>query len=335
MNGSILSASVKSVKRMRPAAAGALVLVAAAIAIWAIPDAGSWPVGFTARDDGKAVGGPAAVRGVDAPWRVGLQIGHLDSALLPDELRRLRTSTGAYAGGIREVEINRAVVDVVAAILHAEGVVVEVLPATIPPGFDADAFVAIHADGNNNTAVRGYKASPPWYASPASRLLVATLLDHYGPATGLPEDLNGITNNMRGYYAFNSRRYRHAIAVTTPAAIFELGYLSNASDRAFLRERPEAAARGIADGLLTYLEQRDPHDRQALVAPRTEYLRSPRSGIAVHASPDRRSGVRLHLRRGDRLSVLGRVGDWYDVRVRASYRHFGWVHAADIARPGF
>ena len=320
---------------MRPAAA-ALVLVAAAIVVWAILQAGNRPIRFTApRAGGETAGRPAGpVRGVDAPWRVGLQVGHLDSALLPDELRRLRTSTGAYAGGIGEVEINRAVAAAVAEILEAEGVAVELLPATIPPGFDADAFVAIHADGNTNTAVRGYKASPPWYASPASRLLVAALRNHYGPATELPEDLNGVTYNMRGYYAFNSWRYRHAIAVTTPAAIFELGYLSNARDRAFLHERPEAAARGLADGLLAYLEQRDPHDRQALVAPRTVSLRSPRAGIPVHASPDRRSGVRLHLRPGERLSVLGRVGDWYDVRVRGSYRNFGWVHAADVDPPG-
>ncbi len=323
---------MKSVTRVRPAAAAVLVLVAAATVSWAILYFRSQPARSAAPRGGETAGQPAAVRGADAPWRVGLQIGHLDAALLPDELRRLRNSTGAYAGGIGEVEINRAVVHAVAAILEAEGVVVEVLPATIPPGFDADAFVAIHADGSTNTDVRGYKASPPWYASPASRLLVAALRDHYGPATGLPEDLNGITINMRGYYAF-SGRYRHAIAPTTPATIFELGYLSNARDRAFLHERPEAAARGLADGLLAYLEQRDPHDRQSLVAPRTEFLRSPRAGIAVHASPDRRSGVRLHLRPGDRLSVLGRVGDWYDVRVRGSYRNFGWVHAADIAPP--
>ena len=324
---------MKSVKRVRPAAAAALLLVAAAAAAWAVLYVRPAPYAPPPAGGEPAVR-PAPVRGADAPWRVGLQVGHLDSALLPDELRRLRTSTGAYAGGIAEVEINRAVADAVAAILQAEGVEVQVLPATIPPGFDADAFVAIHADGNTNTAVRGYKASPPWYASPASRLLVAELRGHYGPATGLPEDLNGITYNMRGYYAFNSYRYRHAIAVTTPAAIFELGYLSNASDRAFLRERPEAAARGLADGLLAYLEQRDPHDRQALAAPRAVTLRSPRAGVAVHASPDRRSGVRLHLQRSDRLSVLGRVGDWYDVRVRGSYRSFGWVHAADITAPG-
>lgn len=322
---------MKSVKRVRPAAGAVLVLAAVAVVPWMIGRYEDRRAAPPAAAAVESVAMPTVVRGVDAPWLVGLQIGHLDSALLPDELRRLRTSTGAQAGGISEVEINQAVVHAAAAILEAEGVAVEILPATIPPGFDADAFVAIHADGNANTAVRGYKASPPWYASPASRLLVAALRDHYGPATGLPEDLNGVTYNMRGYYAFNIYRYRHAIAATTPAAIFELGYLSNDQDRAYLRERPEQAARALAGGVLAYLEQRDPYDRQALLPTPPTLLRSPRTGAAVHASPDYRSSVRMHLQQGDRLSVMGRVGDWYDVRVRGSYRNFGWVHAAELA----
>ena len=274
-----------------------------------------------------------ALRGAGAPWRVGLQIGHLNAAQLPDELRRLRTSTGAYADGTPEVEINQAVARAVADLLEAAGVDVVLLPATIPPGFDADAFVAIHADGINQPAVRGYKVSPPWRASPSARLLVAALHDHYGQTTGLPVDLNGVTYNMRGYYAFSGYRYCHAIADTTPAAILELGYLSNAQDRAFLRGRPEVAAQGIAAGVLAYLEQRDPFDRWDTLPVTQMTLRARRPGIAVHASPDRKATVRIHLEEGDVLLARGGVGDWYDVRVGGSYRSFGWVHAADLGVP--
>ena len=274
------------------------------------------------------------LRGAGAPWRVGIQIGHLDSAELPPELSRLRTSTGAYAAGVAEVEINVAVARAAAALLEAEGVEVELLPATIPPGFDADAFVAVHADGNRSAAARGYKVSPPWRASPASRLLVAALHDHYGQATELPVDLNGVTYNMRGYYAFSSYRYRHAIADTTPAAILELGYVSNAEDRGFLLAHPEAAAQGLAAGVLAYLQRRNPFDRWETLPPLVPIiLRAPPGGVALYASRDRRSTVRNHLRPGELLVATGEVDGWFDVRVRGSYRSFGWVNAADLETP--
>ena len=274
-----------------------------------------------------------AVPGAGAPWRVGLQIGHLDSAQLPAELSRLRGSTGAYAAGIAEVDVNRAVAEAAAALLKEAGVDVTVLPATIPPGFAADAFVSIHADGSTDSGVRGYKISPPWRASPASRKLVAALLEHYGAATGLPRDLNGVTYRMRGYYAFNSYRYRHAIAFDTPAAILEMGYLSNGTDREYLLAHPDEAAAGLVAGILAFLDQRDPFDRWDTMPIAAMILRAPRTGIALHAGPDRSSTVRLHLHQGDTLHARGGVGNWYDVRVQGSYRHFGWVHADDLGMP--
>ena len=274
-----------------------------------------------------------AVPGAGAPWRVGIQIGHLDAAQLPAELRRLRTSTGAYADGIGEVRINSAVAEAAAEILRSAGVEVTLLPATIPPGFAADAFVAVHADGSRHASLRGYKVSPPWRASPASRRLVAALHEHYGAATGLPVDLNGVTYNMRGYYAFNSYRYRHAITPDTPAAILELGYLSNRVDREYLLEYAATAAAGMAAGVLAYLDARDPFDRWDTVPTPAMILRSTRAGVAVHAAPDRASTVRVHLDKGDVLYARGGVGSWYDVRIRGSYRNFGWVHADDLDVP--
>ena len=274
-----------------------------------------------------------AVPGAGAPWRVGIQIGHLDAAQLPPELQRLRNSTGAYADGISEVQINSAVAEAAAEILRSAGIDVTLLPATIPPRFAADAFVAVHADGSSHTNLRGYKVSPPWRASPASRRLVAALHEHYGAATGLPIDLNGVTYNMRGYFAFNSFRYRHAIAPDTPAAILELGFLSNRLDREYLLEHAATAAAGVAAGIRAYLDTRDPFDRGDTVPTPAVILRSPRAGVAVHAAPDRASTARLHLRKGDLLYARGGVGSWYDVRVQGSYRHFGWVHADDLGIP--
>jgi N-acetylmuramoyl-L-alanine amidase len=58
---------------------------------------------------------------------------------------------------------------------------------------------------------------------------------------------------MRYYYAFNSRRYCHAVAPGVPQAIVEAGFLTNAADRGILLGNPDAAARGLADGILRFL----------------------------------------------------------------------------------
>ena len=316
----------------------AVIVAAGAAMLLASPHAPALTRSGPARPQPEPTSTPApqaavAVPGAGAPWRVGLQIGHLDSAQLPAELSRLRGSTGAYAAGTTEVEVNRAVAEAAAELLEDAGIDVTVLPATVPPGFAADAFVSVHADGSTHTGVRGYKISPPWRASPASRDLVTALLKHYGEATGLPRDLNGVTYRMRGYYAFNSYRYRHAITLTTPAAILEMGYLSNGTDREYLLAHPEQAAAGLVAGILAFLDQRDPFDRWDTMPIEAMILRAPRSGIALHAGPDRSSTVRLHLRQGDTLYARGGVGHWYDVRVQGSYRHFGWVHADDLGMP--
>src|SRR5947208_2356373 len=87
------------------------------------------------------------------------------------------------------------------------GIPAEFLPATVPSGYAADAFVAIHADGSPSTAARGFKISTRWNSIVAMQdvRLVELLTDAYRSATGLPED-SAVTRNMRGYYAYSPRR---------------------------------------------------------------------------------------------------------------------------------
>src|SRR5439155_12820374 len=82
--------------------------------------------------------------------RVGIQAGHWRSEELPDELASLREQGGARVGGASEVEITLAIAQRVAALLSARGVTVDILPATVPPGYRADAFVALHCDVNGD-----------------------------------------------------------------------------------------------------------------------------------------------------------------------------------------
>lgn len=190
----------------------------------------------------------------DGPPRVGLQAGHWHAKDAPDELENIRAN-GAYAAGVSEWQANLKVAEIAKAMLEEHGVVVDILPATVPPRYWADAFIAIHADDNDDTSVTGYKvASPSTRRDRSGRAAeLSSLLEYeYGEATGLARDPN-VTRNMRGYYAFNWRRYQHSIHPMTPAAILEMGFLSNPRDRSVFWKNPERAATGLVDAVLEFL----------------------------------------------------------------------------------
>lgn len=204
------------------------------------------------------------------PLRVGVQVGHLDNESVPEELEGLtRNGAGATFGQYNERDTVAVIAQLVARELEQAGVVVDILPATVPPGYVADAFVSIHADGNPNQSVRGFKmAGPRRDYSGRSEQLVAALYDSYAQATNLPVD-SSISRRMTAYYAFNWPRYEHAVHPYTPAVIVETGFLTNAADRAFLLNRPADAAAGIAGGVLAFLNNLPPPNPlpQSLLAP--------------------------------------------------------------------
>jgi hypothetical protein len=191
----------------------------------------------------------------DGPARVGIQIGHKDNHLAPEEQKNLRQNSGASAGGITEVEVNESIARHLESLLIKEGVSVDILPTTIPPGYWADVFVAIHADGSLDTSVSGFKIGTPWRDFTGKGIKIKSLLEEsYQNATDLAIDPN-ITRNMRGYYAFSWWRFQHAIHPMTAAVIVETGFLTNLQDRLFLTQTPEIPAQGIAQGLISYLNQ--------------------------------------------------------------------------------
>jgi N-acetylmuramoyl-L-alanine amidase len=205
-----------------------------------------------------ALAAPGLVRpaGAQPGWRVGLQAGHWLAAELPDELRRLRTATGTYGGGVNEWELNLDVARRAARRLEAEGIVVDVLPATVPPGYRADAFVAIHADGDASGRFSGFKLARATRSAIPEQddRLLAAIRETYGAATGLPLDPR-VSRGMTGYYAFSSRRFSHAIAPSTPAVIIEMGFMTSRSDLSVLLNRREELAAGISRGVYRFLEQ--------------------------------------------------------------------------------
>ncbi len=189
----------------------------------------------------------------EGPAKVALQVGHWKNEEVPEELYKLRGNTGATGGGKTEWEVNYDIATRTKTILEAQGVSVELLPATVPQNYWADVFVAIHADGSLDPEQSGFKAAVPRrdQTGNADELLTA-VEESYENATGLIKDPN-VTRNMRGYYAFSWWRYDHAVHPMTASMILETGFLSSPSDRQILLNNPQKSADGLAEGVINYL----------------------------------------------------------------------------------
>lgn len=185
--------------------------------------------------------------------RVGVQAGHWRTEEVPPELGRLQG--GASGGGKQEWEVNLGIATEVQRLLEAQNVQVDLLPATVPVRYQANAFIAVHSDGDTTGTLTGYKIARPGFSSlpDVDDRLTQSLYDAYGAVTGLERDDDHISLAMRYYYAFNSRRYCSAVAPGVPQAIVETGFLTNAADRRLLVANPAIPARGIADGVLAFL----------------------------------------------------------------------------------
>ena len=188
---------------------------------------------------------------------IGLQIGHFAAAELPAELADLRPNGGAVDGEFKELDVNYAVTVRAATLLRTAGATVDVLPATVPHGYHADAFVAIHADQDPRGHARGFKITGSPFAAAASGPLASALGAEYQALSGLPVDARptAVTPAMRLYYAFNFRKFQHAVAPSTPAAIIEMGFISDPADRNLLFNQPDRAAAAIAAGVDGFLSE--------------------------------------------------------------------------------
>lgn len=199
-----------------------------------------------------------ALHAFRGPTRVGIQIGHLNAAEHPEELASLRYNTGGHWGGVDEVTLNLAVAEHLKAGLEQRGIRVDLLPATVPPSYQADLVLSLHADASPDPARRGYKSAhftDARYREGRNRLesVLKQFIDQaYFYYSGLPDDDSNVSGAMLQYYAFNHRRFKHSVASSTPAVIVEMGYLSNAEDMRFLNE-PVNPAYALRQGILAYL----------------------------------------------------------------------------------
>lgn len=196
------------------------------------------------------------------PRRVGLQVGHwLTQEAAPELGARILSQTGTSWNGVTEVSVNLDIAERVGAILTAQGIEVDILPTTVPVGYLADAFVAIHADGDGTGAKSGFKLAHSSRRAPYEDRLMALIADEYGAATDLDYDSGGVTRAMINYYAMAWGRYQHATSPFTPSVILELGYLSNERDRHLMVDRPGLLAEAVATGIVRFLDE---HPRSRL-----------------------------------------------------------------------
>jgi hypothetical protein len=188
---------------------------------------------------------------------VGIQAGHYQIADLPDEQANLRWDFGASYNGVNEVDINYDVANKIVTILKDEGINAQFLPATVPPDYCADAFVAIHADGNSDTTVYGYKVTASHWDSYGNAQKLSNDIQHdYGQITDMAIDPT-VTNDMTQYYAFNYEKFVHAVDQYTPGALIELGFITNPTDQARMLNDSQTLAQGVASGIVDYLNGKD------------------------------------------------------------------------------
>jgi N-acetylmuramoyl-L-alanine amidase len=216
------------------------------------PQALAPPGGAIVQANGVRIPKPALPTG---PRRIGIQVGHWKTDEVPAELgTRITFQTGTTWGGVDEVDVNMDIAERVKAQLTARGYIVDIIPTTVPVGYIADVFLALHADGDETEEKSGFKIAHGSRRGPYEDKLVSLLREEYGKATGLEWDPL-ISRGMSAYYAFNWGRYQHAAAPHTPAAILEMGFLSNGYDRELMVDKADGVATGIVNGIQRFLDE--------------------------------------------------------------------------------
>ena len=197
--------------------------------------------------------GPEDWRPPEGPVRIALQAGHWRADEAPPELAGLRDN-GTRWQDVAEWENNLEIARRTQTLLEEAGYAVDLLPAVVPKGYRAHLFISIHADGHRDAQVSGYRAASPRRDLTGRAERFARLLqDRYGETTGLRR-VPTVTRRMENYYAFNYRRYEHALHPMTIGVILETGFLTSAVDRAVIVDDRDRVARAIVEAVQAYPE---------------------------------------------------------------------------------
>ncbi len=162
---------------------------------------------------------------------------------------------------LTEADVNANVTRLAAQRLRRAGARVTILDEfdSRLDNLQVDVLLSLHAD--SCIPASGYKAAYYTLSKiPTVEDRILACIDHYYAAdTGLRLHANTVTHNMTEYHAFR------VIAPTTPAAILETGFLGG--DQDLLTHQTGRVARGVADSLLCFLEDK-PEPAGALIGPK-------------------------------------------------------------------
>jgi len=180
--------------------------------------------------------------------RIGVIAGHSG----PPQDTAFEKDPGAVCDdGLTELEINEAVAREVVTLLSRDLYTVELLQEFDPrlEGYQADVLVSIHSNdcqdyGAAGTGFAAASASGRRSTRGQDDLLLTCLIAQYAEASGLPQH-QGLTFDMTAYHTFSE------VAVDTPTAIIELGFLRN--NRDVLTGRQGDLALGVANGIRCFL----------------------------------------------------------------------------------
>ena len=180
--------------------------------------------------------------------RIGIVAGHSGRPQDPT----FESDPGAVCpDGLTELSINEAVARRVVTMLSQERYMVDLLTEFDPrlTNYQADALISIHTNdcqdyGAAGTGFNAASASARQTTRGRDEKLLACLISQYAATTGLPQHY-GLTYDMTDYHSFSE------VAIDTPMAIIELGFMRN--DRAFLTEQQDVIAQGIVNGIRCFL----------------------------------------------------------------------------------
>ena len=171
------------------------------------------------------------------PLKIGIVVGHRgsDSGAVCDD-------------GLQEVQINEAIAMQVLQQLEAQGLPVSLLSEfdNRINGFSSDLLVSLHSDSCTplDPSFTGFKTTVN--QSPQAPLLQNCIEQNYARQTGLPIHPTTITEDMIHYHVFNN------VSNESPALLLEMGFMFN--DRELLTNGSGAAAQGITNGILCFLQ---------------------------------------------------------------------------------
>ncbi|MBE7512678.1 MAG: N-acetylmuramoyl-L-alanine amidase [Anaerolineales bacterium] len=177
--------------------------------------------------------------------RIGIVAGHSG----PNRLGN--PDPGAVcADGFNELTVTTGTAERLAAMLRGKGFTVDILGEfdTRRMGYEAAAYISLHADSCGDFGYGGFKSTYPGSrqtSREADERLNECVRQNYAAVTGLEFQPGNITANMLEYHHWKE------IAPTTPAIILELGFLSY--DRSLLQNQQDKVALGIMNGLICFL----------------------------------------------------------------------------------